>query len=123
MKNTINKITLIIAGVLLLTGCYYDNAEELYPKNTCDLTTVTYAGSVLPIIQSNCMSCHSTAAQLGGVNLEGFTNLKAYATNGKLSGTIQHNPGFSAMPKGAGKLSDCDIAIINQWISNGIQNN
>jgi mono/diheme cytochrome c family protein len=123
MKNAIKKTALVIISALELTGCYYDNAEELYPKNTCELTTVTYAGSVHPIIQSNCISCHSAAAQQGGVNLEGFTNLKAYATNGKLSGTVQHSPGFSAMPKGAGKLSDCDIAIINEWISNGIENN
>lgn len=43
--------------------------------------------------------------------------------NGKLMGAIQHLPGFSAMPKGGGKITDCNILILNSWISKGILNN
>ena len=123
----IGKIVLPLGTALVIavtmTGCWYDNLQDLHPQSTCDVSNVTYAGSVLPVISANCYSCHNAASQLGNVNLEGYSNLKAYANNGKLVGVIEHQTGFSPMPKTGGKLSDCEIAIIKQWISNGATNN
>ena len=117
------KIPISIALVSLMSGCYYDNKADLYPSNTtCDPGAVTYAGKVLSIIQSNCYSCHGSGSAQGNVNLDGYTNLKAYADNGKLMGAIEHKTGYSPMPQG-GKLSDCDIAVIQKWISEGTLNN
>jgi len=123
MKKTVVIISVVMSGIGLLTGCYYDNQEDLYPKTTCDVASVTYAGNVLSIIRSNCYSCHNATAQLGNVNLEGYANLKIYSDNGKLAGVIDHQSGFSPMPQGGTKLSDCDIAIIKKWIAGGAGNN
>jgi mono/diheme cytochrome c family protein len=123
MKKIFSLLTISAVSMLVLSGCYYDNQQDLYPKITCDVTSATYSGNVATIIQSNCISCHSSAAQLGGVNLEGYTNLKPYASNGKLAGVIEQLPGFSPMPKGASKLNECDIAVIKKWISDGAGNN
>ena len=38
-------------------------------------------------------------------------------------GTINHASGFSRMPKGGGKLTDCEISQLQKWIDNGILNN
>jgi cytochrome c553 len=38
-------------------------------------------------------------------------------------GCIEQQPGFDAMPKGASKLSDCDIARIRAWVAAGQPNN
>ena len=126
MKNKYCVLLIVLAGAFILPGCYYDNQADLHPSPsgiTCDLTNVTYSGKVLSIIQSNCYSCHNAGAALGGVNLEGYTNLRIYADNGKLAGAIEQQPGYSPMPKSANKLSVCDIAIIKKWIGNGAGNN
>jgi mono/diheme cytochrome c family protein len=109
---------------VLLAGCYYDNKEDLYPSVTaCDTADVTYSGKVLSVIQENCYACHGSASTLGNVNLDGYSNLKACAESGKLLGAIEHQNGFSPMPQGGNRLSDCDIAVIKNWISNGTVNN
>ena len=110
---------------LMSTGCYYDNEEELYGgiKPACDTAAVTYSATIAPIIQNNCLSCHSAAANMGSVNLEGHAQAKTYADNGKLYGAVSHAPGSSPMPKGGNKLSDCDISRIKIWVDAGAPNN
>ena len=112
-------------SALMATGCYYDNEEELYgwAKPACDTANVTYSTVVSKILQDNCMQCHSAAANMGSVNLEGHAQAKVYALNGKLYGVISHTPGFSPMPKGGNKLSDCDISRIKKWVDAGAPNN
>jgi hypothetical protein len=108
-----------------LSGCYYDSQEILHPSSTtgnCDTLNVTYNSKVLPIIQSNCYSCHSGSSLSGNVNLEGYANLKIYAGNGKLVSSITHATGVIPMPPGS-KLSDCDISTIKTWMNNGSVNN
>jgi mono/diheme cytochrome c family protein len=118
----INLILLICAS--MLAGCYYDNKEDMYPVIvSCDTASVTYSGKVLSIVQSNCYSCHGSGNAEGNVNLDGYTNLKTYADNGKLIGVIEHKNGFSPMPLGGGMLSTCDINVVKKWISDGTQNN
>lgn len=109
---------------MMSTGCYYDNEEELYGhlNPSCDSSNVTYSAVVSKIIQDNCLQCHSASANMGSVNLEGHTQAKSYADNGKLYGVISHSPGFSPMPKGGNKLSDCDVARIKKWIDAGAPN-
>jgi hypothetical protein len=108
---------------VVLSGCYYDIAEELYPGSICDTTAVTFSGSVNGILQQNCISCHNSSITSGNVNLEGFSHVNTYVQNGRLIGTITHSAGFIPMPQGAGKLSDCEIATIQRWVNNGTQNN
>jgi mono/diheme cytochrome c family protein len=109
----------------LLSSCYYDNEEELYPSTniSCDTSSVTYGQDVSKIITDNCLSCHSAAINSGNIILEGHSSLKAQADNGKLMGVITHAPGHSPMPKNGNKLSDCTIAIIKKWVDSGSPNN
>src|SRR5690348_11891037 len=101
MKKIISY-SIVSLSIILLGGCYYDVAEELYPSSEifCDTTNVTYSGKVLPLIQNNCYTCHSGASPSGNVSLDSYSNLKVYADNGKLIGTISHAAGYSAMPQG-----------------------
>jgi hypothetical protein len=117
-----------ILFIICLTTCYYDNEENLYPQlgQNCDLTNVTYTLTVKPILQSYCLSCHSTAAASasgGGIRLENYTDLKTYVTNGKLYGSVSHAAGYSAMPKGGGTLDNCSLIKLKKWIDDGSLNN
>ena len=121
MKNLTLFISLLF--VVIFSSCYYDVEEELYP-NTCNTSGVTFSGTVNPLLSSyGCLGCHSGAGAQGNVNLEGYNNVKAKVTDGKLWGAINHQPGFSPMPQGGSKMSSCDISKIKAWIDAGIPNN
>jgi mono/diheme cytochrome c family protein len=116
--------------LIMLGGCYYDNEEMLYPDSlsACDTTNVTYAGTVFPIISSNCISCHSGNAPQGNILLEDYTTVSAQAKipagqPGSLYGAISHASGNSAMPKDGTKLSDCDLLKVKTWIDAGTPKN
>lgn len=114
----------MLAFFLTLHSCYYDNVEELYPQAPlCDTTNVTYSGTVWPIVNNNCTACHSGGFPSGNVSLSNYDEVAAAAANGSLLGTIRHENGWSPMPKGGGKLADCDINKIETWVNAGTPNN
>ena len=115
---------LLILTVATIAGCYYDNEEKLYPviSTTCDLTNVTFSSTVTNALHS-CQSCHSNsnASSSGaGIRLENYADVKS---NTRLMGAINHLSGYSAMPKGGGTLTSCEINQIQIWINNGMPNN
>jgi hypothetical protein len=123
MKNLV--IIIVLLASVFFTGCYRDNETDLYPVNgSCETSGVTYATTVVPILQSNgCMSCHSGGAPSGNISLEGYVNVRSAAINGKLYGTINHSAGYSPMPQGGNKMSNCNINKIKAWIDSGSINN
>ncbi len=119
-------VLLLIGGLVTLTACYYDKEDLLYgPALPCtDSTgTISYTAKVVPILQTNCYGCHSGASPSGGQAMGTYTADKALVTNGKLIGTITHATGFSPMPKGGSKISNCNIAVIQKWVTAGAPNN
>ena len=107
------------------TGCYNDKADKLYPTTGCSTDTVTYSSTVHTIMAQSCAisGCHDAASQSGGVILDAYTGVAAVATDGRLMGTVNHASGYTAMPQNASKLPDCQIAQLQQWVTNGAPNN
>jgi hypothetical protein len=118
-------IKVILIGMVVMTSCYYDVAEELYPPSTCVTDSMSLQNNIVPIFERNCYVCHSVAngPNNGNVILEEYSELVKYANNGQLVGAINHESGFSFMPKNAAKLGNCDIAKIEQWVLDGALNN
>lgn len=115
-----------VLALLLLPGCYYDNEQELYPDEgsaACDTVNVSYASTILPIIQAQCYVCHDEGAAFGNVVLEGHANLLRYANDGRLYGAVAHLSGYSAMPQGRNQLPDCQLLQIKSWVDAGAPNN
>ena len=110
---------------LLVSGCYYDNEEELYKyaQTPCDTTVFTYSQKVQPILSTHCYSCHGQSSPTSGVVLEGYSTLLPFVSNNKLWGDINHLTGFNAMPLDGSQLSICDLTIIKKWIAAGAPNN
>ncbi|MBI1288928.1 MAG: hypothetical protein GC178_15275 [Flavobacteriales bacterium] len=101
-------------------------ANNSCTETTCDSTSVSYSGSVVPILELYCFGCHSSTSAPnsgGGVALEPYSNLMTYVNNGFLIGDITHQNGYNAMPLGGNKLDDCKIGTIRNWINEGAQNN
>jgi cytochrome c551/c552 len=122
-----NFLIIFMAGSLIigsssLSGCYYDVEEELY--GFCDSTNVTYSTTINNIVNSyGCVGCHSGAGASGGVVLNTYTGIKSKVTDGRLMGSINHVAGFSPMPQGGAKMSQCDINKIQAWVAAGAPNN
>ena len=113
----------LTAAIFSLNSCYYDIEEELYPSIECSTEDIQYARDILPILEGNCMVCHSAAVNFGNMTLEGHERLVRVVENGKLLGVIRHESGFPAMPRDAPKLLDCEIEKIEAWVADGALDN
>jgi uncharacterized membrane protein len=94
--------------------------------SSCDTTAFTYTNAVAPLLLTNCVGCHgavSAATSGGGIDLSSYTQVKVYATNGRLYGSIAHTAGYSAMPKNLAQMPACQIIQIKKWIDAGSLNN
>lgn len=110
--------------LLLASGCYMDNEEELYrfSNTACDTANVTYSAVISPIMSANCNACHTGSPASGNpqVVLDNYDGVKTVALNGKLMSSLSYTT--KPMPPSA-KLDDCSIAKINAWINAGSINN
>ena len=118
---------LLIGTMMFISSCYYDKADLLYSGNTGPCTdssgTVSYAQKVVPLLQQYCYSCHTGNFPSGNQLMGTYTSDKAMAMNGMLYGTIAHSAGYSPMPQGMAKMTNCQIAVIKKWIDSGTLNN
>jgi WD40 repeat protein len=100
------------------------------------LPTIVHADSapdfnkqVAPILQKNCLACHSSAAKMGGLVMESYDGLIKGGAHGPaivpgksdqsrliemLNGKVQPR-----MPFGGDPLSAADIATMKAWVDNG----
>jgi len=115
------SIILVPLSLLLLftiSGCYYDNQEELYAggNTTCsDTTNVSYKNMISQILINNCNGCHN--GSLAPPNLI-FGNYVSDTTNiAIISNAIHHKGNIPPMPPGT-SLSSCDLKKIDIWIRN-----
>lgn len=89
----------------------------------------SFSGQVAPILQKNCLGCHSGSAKMGGLVMESYDNLMKGGAHGPpivpgkadgsrlvqmLEGKVQPR-----MPFGGEPLPDADIAAIKSWINAG----
>ena len=90
---------------------------------SCDSLQFKYGANISPLMSTYCLGCHSGSAPSGGINLSAYNGVRNVAISGRLVGAVSHAPGYSAMPKNAGKLSACQIAQIRKWVNAGAPNN
>ena len=124
MKIKLSYLAIALSVGTLSYNCKKEKAEdpvEVDPE-TCD--PVSFSSDVQPILTNNCAfsGCHNQANPADGINLSSHAGATAVASS-KLSGSINHEAGFSPMPKNSPKLSAADITKIECWIANGRPNN
>lgn len=90
---------------------------------TCDTVNVTFSASVLPVLKTYCVGCHSAASPSAGIDLSTYAAVKVYAANGRLMGSITHANGYKPMPSSTSKLGACEIDQIKAWVTKGTLNN
>lgn len=110
----------MVAVMSLSTGCYYDNEEYLY--GTCDTSSVSFSKDIKPIMDANCINCHSG----GSIDLTNYNGVKAKVTDSTLYKSISYSYSGANSSKNmpsAGKLDDCSIKKVKAWIDQGAINN
>jgi hypothetical protein len=116
-------ITVFIIVTTTTQSCYYDKEDILYPESACDTASITYSRSIVPILTSNCNSCHGGNTPSAGIRLDAYAGVKTQVDNGKLWGAVSHTVNFSPMPKNGSKLNTCNLTKIKKWIDAGAPNN
>ena len=100
--------------LLILTSCTY-NELPISEITICETNSPSFLDCVLPIIDDNCVSCHS---ENGGQSLlTSFSEIILAVENDDLLGRIK-----SDMPPG-NLMKASDILIIENWIDEGAQDN
>lgn len=89
----------------------------------CDSAVFTFSGAIRPLLNAQCAGCHSGSSAQGGIDLSTYAAVKGRVNDGKLWGSVNHLPGFSAMPKNGAKLPDCQIGQLQKWMAAGAPNN
>ena len=118
------KIFILSTISFIMFSCTKDKAKTPETTNNpqstnCDTVIYKYNANVKSIITSNCSGCHSSGSPNG--NLTDYSSLKTYALSGALIGSLK-GQGYTLMPP-SGKLSDCDIKGIENWVIAGANNN
>ncbi|RYZ52207.1 MAG: hypothetical protein EOP49_09990 [Sphingobacteriales bacterium] len=89
----------------------------------CDSTRFTYAATIKPMLDTYCKGCHNANVTNAGLSYENHSTTVAAVNSGRFLGAINHQAGYSPMPKGGSKLNDCQIQQIQKWIAAGTPNN
>lgn len=111
MKRILLICTLI---TILITSCYNDSEEELFPQLTsCDSTLFSFKDQIYPMIDGNCNGCHNNTQPI-------FSSYSSIKTN---ANSIYSDIVSGKMPQGGLKLSDCLINQFKKWKDNGMPNN
>lgn len=91
----------------------------------CDTTTVTFSGTIQPILNAYCVGCHDADSPSGGISLTAYLGTGSndgivdVAGDGRLLGAIQGVYGYEPMPPGTTMLPDCLIDQIRIWVEAG----
>jgi len=109
----------------LVTGCYYDNAEELYqnyPQN-CDVSAVSYAIDIKPMMETNCAysGCHLNPGAAQGLDLSTYGAVSANKDIIKSRVNAPAGSGLTMPP--SGPMIKCNIQQLTTWIDQGALNN
>jgi len=107
-------------------ACSSDNEPVPDEDFLCDTDSLTYSGTIVPVLEANCYTCHDTnnaTTFAEGIVLEGHENLMVQVNKGRLLGAIKHQPGFTAMPRNLPQLPDSVICVIERWIGTGAPDN
>ncbi len=119
MKKYTTFLVLIIV-INSFISCSSDSTEDLETTNIPD-DKVTYTNNIKSIIDTNCISCHSSPPVNGApIALVTFSQIKNGTQNGNVINRIEREQGSSGvMPPVGSTLSAAQIQLIKDWQTDG----
>ena len=89
----------------------------------CDATATSFKVNIQPLFKTYCYGCHQANDQQGNVSMEDYEHILEYVRDGSLLGSMKHERDYDAMPLYLDKMTDCQIALVENWITEGALNN
>lgn len=113
-----NKLSLLLGGMTLLL---FSACEPVDINFNCNNVTPTYTGTIKAILDANCASgsCHSASSKAFNIDLSNYASVSSEADLDRFMGSINHQAGYSNMPRGGAALGFSDRQEIHCWIQNG----
>src|SRR5579863_95508 len=120
----------IVCVLAAAVGVLMNHCVALEPR-VMAASTPSFSTDVAPILQRNCLGCHSSTVHKSGLILESYGSLMKGGKHGQP--VLPHDPQGSLMikmlegdvdpqmPLEADPLPAADIAIIKSWISAGAE--
>ena len=109
----------LLTSLTIISGCAYDNAEELYGEKMCPPGGTSFSVEIQPIITLNCAvaGCHVSGQQRP--SLETYSEIAANADK------IKFRTSNGTMPPSTSGLSlnQSEIDAIACWVDDGAQDN
>ena|ERR1019366_274406 len=124
-RNLNKAWALLLLPLFFLASCYYDKEDKLYAayyaNKTCDTVNVTYAASIVPILNARCATsgCHTAGGAANG-NFDTYAGVKAKVDNGSL---VNRTLVLMNMPSTGTPLTSCELSKIKKWVQIGAPNN
>ena len=118
MKN-INFLFILIS-LILGTSCENSSESDLI-EQTPLTENITYTEHIKPIIDANCVACHSNPAVGGAsVPMTNYSQVKNVFENTDALDRMNLQPGESGfMPKYGSRLPQFSIDLVEQWMNEG----
>ena len=122
MKARMKKTYVVMLGSVLLSSCYYDIEEDLYPEGCETAQVVSFEANVQPIVDLNCAvsGCHVDGGEAPGV-LSSYAGVKDFVNSGDFESRVFNSPDDPMPP--SGELGECDQELILRWINQGALDN
>jgi uncharacterized membrane protein len=114
----------ILTLVFIISGCTQRSYDDIESDDDPSLDIITYQ-EVKPIIDNNCLNCHSNPTQNGApMQLTTYDNVKEAMLNRDLLNKISLNDGADGlMPLGGPRMSQATIDLIAGWAEDGLLEN
>ena len=123
--KVIKQFCFFVIGIfaVAISGCYYDNEEELYPNAPeCVTDSLTYNAHMKTIIDTRCAisGCHVSGGTGNGI-FTNYAGIKAKVDNGSLHERVVVRKDMP--PAGSTQLNECQIQQFDTWIAGGAPEN
>ena len=104
----------------------------LLPLSAQTPRRITYVDDVKPVFERHCLTCHSAAQMTAGLSLESYPGVLKGGGSGEIvrpgrsaasvlyQVIAQETDGVPRMPFGQPKIPESEIAIIRDWIDQGL---
>lgn len=111
------------AQIALIAKWINEGARNtLYTPSSCNSSNNTYSTGIATILANNCVGCHNATLASGGIQLHNYGTAFAFASDKQstLLNAINYTAGGSKNMPPSGKMGNCNLQLINQWIANGM---
>ncbi len=114
MQKTFFTLAALLFAIIAFNSCKNNKYEAF--NSICDTTNTKFSAVINPILTNKCLACHNNTTMNGGINLEGYDNVKANYD------AVLNSTRAGRMPKD-GPLDSCTISKIQTWVNRGANNN